>query len=246
MKKTILLIIFTILAFTFSSCKASTATNKDISSEKTNTTSASTQTETITKDEATNTNSSDQTEDLFNELTNASDTDINCEEIFTDFLVGETEAYQNKNKEGTHYIDSLDGPYEYAFYDMNSDDVPELIIRTRISLEIYWIYDNELILWHSDVHYTKPLNNMALLYEQRGGGPEHINYKYIVLGYYGEELLNIDFSEYYAFDSNGVQYNALYFINNTKVQKATYDTLSERLLNNISDDKIEWVSLTES
>ena len=127
---------------------------------------------------------------------------------------------------------------------MNGDDVPELLIQTSIPLLIYWIYDNKLTFWHSDAHYTKPLNNMAILYEWPGGAPEHINYMYIVLGYYGEELYSINFSEYSAFASNGIQYDALYFINSTKVLKETHEALSERFLN-ISDDKIKWSSLTD-
>lgn len=137
-----------------------------------------------------------------------------------------------------YYQESNPPPQKYAIYDMNGDAIPELIIRTRITLDIYWIYDNELIPWHFNVHYAKPLNNMALLYERAGGAPEHTDYMYIVLGYQGEELYCIEFSKY-ANETQDPEYDYKYFINNTEVTKDTFNSLSELLLS-IGDDKIEW------
>lgn len=253
MKKSMVLIIFIAFALTLSSCQSAAVKDKDTTSEEPSSSSIVTQTEAVSKDEtfdqteaASKDETSDQTEAAReDELANTTDKDVNYEEIYNNFLSGQIDAVgKNGSRDNIYYYLQTDLPedlqkYKYAIYDMNGDDIPELIIRSRISLDIFWIYNNELALWHSNVHYTKPLNNMALLYERPGGAPTHTYYQYFVLGYHGEELYRITFAEYYDWVFEGVDYGEKYFINDTEVTKAIYDSLSERFLH-ISDDKIEW------
>lgn len=175
------------------------------------------------------------------QLTNASNSDLNVEEMYHSFLAGKTEAVDKDGTRKNLYDYSATGEmkeiHEYALYDMNGDNVPELIIRSRIAIHIFWINDNELTLWYSDTAYTRPLNNMALLYERAGGAPEHTYYKYMVLGYGGEELYSVNFSEYE--EDPSCPGGKKYFIDDTEVTQEVYKAQTEEYLQ-IGDDQIEW------
>ena len=80
---------------------------------------------------------------------------------------------------------------------------------------------------------------MALLYERSGGGPEHTDYMYIVLGYDGKESYRKNFSVYE--EDPSWPGGRKYFIDDTEVTKEMYDSLAEQFLN-VGDDKIEWKS----
>lgn len=255
MKKAILLVSFMACAITLSSYQSPTVTVKDATTEKLSNSSISAQTKAVSKEEifvqaeaVSKDEISVQTEAVVkDELANSTSTDLNFEEIYDSFLSGQIDAI---DKDGVrrnidYYLrsNSSGDVQEYAVYDMNGDAIPELIIKSRISLDIFWIYNNELTLWHSDTAYARPLNNMALLYERAGGGPEHTDYMYTVLGYQGEELYKINFSEYSNCEVNSIQYDNKYFIDDTEVTKESYESLSEQYLN-IGDDKIEWKSFS--
>lgn len=142
------------------------------------------------------------------------------------------------------YLDDLpeNAWRKYAIYDMNGDSIPELIIKTGRSFDIFWIKNDKVTLWYQGTNYTKPLNNMALLSEREGAAPEHIDYIYYVLGYQGEEVLKIEFSKYSASELQGIQYDEEYLINNTEVTEQIYNSFTEPLLT-VSDDKITWKEL---
>lgn len=166
--------------------------------------------------------------------------------LFNDFLSGEKNAvdkdgniislekYLNDNSEGTNN--------QYAIYDMNGDDVPELIIKTADGLDVFWIKNDKVTLWYQGTNYTKPLNNMALLSERKGAAPEHVDYIYLILGYRGEEIFKMEFSKYSASELQGVQYDEKYLINNIEVNEQIYNSLTEPLLA-VNDDKIIWKEL---
>ena len=140
--------------------------------------------------------------------------------------------------------ESKKGNRQYAIYDMNGDDNPELIIKTVDGLDIFWIKNDKVTLWYQGTNYTKPLNNMAILYERPGGAPVHTDYQYIVLGYTGEELLKISFSEYYGGDDplffEHFGSNEAYIINEQQVTKIIYENLCKTPILSIADDAIEW------
>lgn len=247
MKKIILLVVSIAVALTCLSCQTFSTTNKNAASEELSKSSVPSHSKEETPEQTTDVEETTPGQTLSaykNGLTNTTDKDINYEEIYNDFLSGKSEAI---DKDGFRrclnvYLDEDVSSYsnlDYAIYDMNGDEIPELIIKHRISLDIFWIYNNELTLWYSTVQYVRPLNNMALLYERPGSAPEHTNYMYIVLDYYGEELYVIDFSEYIDWNCDGVSDDNRYYIDNAEVTKAIYDSLATQFLD-ISDDKIEW------
>ena len=171
---------------------------------------------------------------------------ITAETLYSNFLSKNINAVDKNGDAVTleSYLDSnSDASYQqYAIYDMNGDNVSELILKTVKGLYIFWIDNNKVALWYEGTNYAKPLNNMALLSERKGSVPEHIDYSYIVLGYQGEEVLRIDFSKYSATEFQGVQYEERYFINNTEATQETYNALCQQLLNE-SDNNIIWKEL---
>ncbi len=176
----------------------------------------------------------------------SSSKDISPEELYQDFI---SERINAVGKDGSDITlkdcmrnDPNAAYKEYAIYDMNGDEVPELIVKTSYEFNIFWVDDNQLTLWYHGTNYTKPLNNMALLSERPGGAPTHTDYIYIVLDYRGEEMFRLDFGEYSAVEIDGVQYDESYFINSVQVSEEVYDALTEPLLS-VSDDKITWNDL---
>ena len=143
------------------------------------------------------------------------------------------EYFNNESKNTYH---------QYAIYDMNGDDIPELIIKTVKGLDIFWIKNDKVTLWYQGTNYTKPLNNMALLSERKGAAPEHADYIFILLGYQGNEIFRMEFSEYSPAETYGVQYTQKYYINNTETTKEVYDVITQPLLTE-SDNKIVWNEL---
>lgn len=144
-----------------------------------------------------------------------------------------------------YFNDESENTYrQYAIYDMNGDDIPELIIRTVKGLNIFWIKNDKVTLWYQGTNYAKPLNNKAILYERPGGAPVHTDYQYIVLDYTGEEVLKISFSEYYGGDdplfSEHFGSNEVYLINEQQVSKTIYENLCKTPILSIADDAIEW------
>lgn len=171
---------------------------------------------------------------------------ITADVLYDEFLSKKINAV-DKNGEAITFESYLDGLPEnawrkYAIYDMNGDSIPELIIKTGRSFDIFWIKNDIVTLWYQGTNYTKPLNNMALLSEREGAAPEHTDYIYYVLGYQGEEVLKIEFSKCSASEFQGVQYDEIYLINNTEVTEQIYNSLTEPLLT-VSDDKITWKEL---
>lgn len=160
--------------------------------------------------------------------------------LYDRFISGDISALsKNGDKVSINdYVD--DSTYRmYAIYDMNGDTIPELLIKTVRDFTIFWTKNNELCVWYEGTSYCSPLNNMAVLSERPGGAPEHINYRYEVLGYNGETLIYVEFAEYSSFEYEGEQHPELYEINGLEVSKEVYTSLVTPLLN-IKDDEIKW------
>lgn len=120
--------------------------------------------------------------------------------LFEKFLSGDITA---KGKDGRAisidtYLNDATQEYkgEYTIFDMNGDDIPELYIKTVRDCTIFWIRNNEVTVWREENNYTVPLNNRALLLTRPDGAPTGTTYVYSVLGYNGDDLLRIEFSEY--------------------------------------------------
>lgn len=168
---------------------------------------------------------------------NVSSADVDAQTLYSDFLLKKVSA---ADKEGndisfeTYLNDNPQSMYrKYAIYDMNGDDIPELIIKTENALDIFWIKNDKVTLWYQGTNYAKPLNNRAILYERSGDAPQHTDYQYIVLDYNGEEMLKVSFSEYFGSDE-------VYFINEQQVTKTVYENLCKMPVLSIADDAIEW------
>lgn len=176
--------------------------------------------------------------------TESSLTSDGAELLYKKFLSGEITA---RGKDGeTIRIDTYlnnatqDFKGEYTILDMNGDDIPELYIKTVRDCTIFWIKNNEVTVWRDEVNYSMPLNNMAILLTRPGGAPTHTSYTYFVLGYNGDNLLRIDFEEYYE-GANGEPLQT-YLYQGVVVSKDVYETLTKPLLE-VGSDKIVWHEL---
>lgn len=166
--------------------------------------------------------------------------------IYNDFLSGKTNA---TDKSGTvisiekyKNSDSESTVSQYAFYDMNGDDVPELILRSQRDLTVFWLQFNAVSVWYDDLPYADPLNNGAILSVSPGGAPPHTFYRYVVLDHYGNVTNVTRFEETPAFEADGVAYSDLYQVNGVEVTKEAYDETKSRIMS-IGDDKILWHDL---
>lgn len=74
------------------------------------------------------------------------DKDTTLEEPSSSSIATQTEAI---NKEETSNEAETVSKDETS----DQDDIPELIIRSHISLDIFWIYNNELALWYKCMIY---------------------------------------------------------------------------------------------
>ena len=131
---------------------------------------------------------------------------------------------------------------QYAIYDMNGDEVPELIIKTRKELSIFWLKENVLTLWHNNTSSATPLNNKAILSTRIGDAPQHIDYVYIILDYQGNEFYKIEFSEYAPYTYQNFSYPEIFLINNIEVNKDIYDSIKSNITS-LSSDKISWKAI---
>lgn len=164
------------------------------------------------------------------------DDNNSSEMLYNSFIAGENDAI-DKQGNSIKLKSLLTGDTKYTFYDMNGDETPELLIKSNSVLTVFWIENNRVSLWREDTCYSKPLNNSAIISVRRGGAPEHTDYSYSVLGYRGDELYRIEFSEY----AESGQNDSKYFINSTEVSESVYTSLTVPLLN-IGDNNINWIS----
>ena len=199
-----------------------------------------------------------QSEEILSDNTNekTSSESIATDTLYNKFLSKKINALDKNGNTITldeYFNDESKNTYhQYAIYDMNGDDIPELIIRTVKGLDIFWIKNDKVTLWYQGTNYSKPLNNRAILYERSGGAPDNTIYQYIILDYTGEEVLKISFSEYYGGDDPSLlehfDSSELYLINQQEVTKTIYENLCKTPILSIADDAIEWkdIPLTEN
>jgi hypothetical protein len=168
---------------------------------------------------------------------------IDTEGLFNGFLNGEQTVNFNNRR---YLIYELVAEYgsniedlRYANFDMNGDKIPELHLKTPRLYLIFTVNDNEINLWREDSTYANPLNNGTILYERSGGAPAHIDYKYSVLDYYGNSLLEISFEKYSVNKGGTYDENSDYFFEGVKLQKEDWDRLTEKYLS-LGYDMVEW------
>ncbi len=159
--------------------------------------------------------------------------------LFNDFILGNqmAEDFDGQKSNITQYTNDQD--FKYAFFDMNGDTVPELIVSSEKALSIFWIKENSLCLWHQTTSTTTLRNDGTLLLVREGAAPPHTDYIYTVLGYNGIEKYTLAFSEYSSANINGQTFSQKYFVNDCEVSKEVFEAVTLNILN-LSDDEIQW------
>jgi len=170
--------------------------------------------------------------------------------LYEEFLNGSINAKKDGNSININDIFRLDDEEQskynqYALFDMNGDGLPELHVRSVGSYNIFTYNNGNIILWHSDVSYSYPLNNGAILYTRNGGAPSHIDYAYTLFDFYGNQIFKIYFSVYDATNENNYDENALFIFDEIELSKENWESLTERYLSEKSD-LIKWTAYEKS
>jgi len=169
--------------------------------------------------------------------------------LYKGFLAGEQSAEFDGNIITINDIfefndEKIKSQNQYALFDMNGDGLPELHLRSVRLYYILTVRDNKLVIWCANSAYAKPLNNGAIIHMRPGGAPPHESYIYIVLDFYGNELLRLYFEKYDS-DYNGIyDENDLYLFEKAEVSKADWDKLTEKYFS-IGYELIEWRAYNE-
>jgi len=129
---------------------------------------------------------------------------------------------------------------KYAFYDMNGDGIPELLLWASGSCYILTINDDELAIWLDVYHYSRVLNSGNILNEVENAAPNHITYVYTIFDFNGNEKFSIEFAKYDDDENGKYDKDDTYYFDGVIVNKKTWDKLTKRYLNE-TDDKIEWM-----
>ena len=134
---------------------------------------------------------------------------------------------------------------KYAFFDSNSDGIPELHIKSARQYIVFTFKNDEIVIWSSLSPYVEPLNNGAYLFTRclfAGIAEAH---SYVMLDYYGKEVLKINFSIVDT-NQNGVNDEGdEYWFCEAGISKETYDILTKPYMT-IGSDLIEWIVLCEN
>jgi hypothetical protein len=132
---------------------------------------------------------------------------------------------------------------QYALFDMNGDQIPELHVRGGIKYNIFTYLGNQLLHWYIGSTYENPTNDRAILYTRHGAAPKHMSYQYTILDFWGNTLLCFDFQKFvHVEEREGMRYqaddydeNGQYVFDGVEVSKSQWDALTERYLTSTSD-----------
>lgn len=172
-------------------------------------------------------------------------------EFYEDFLQGKRKAIsENMGEIGITDITIPKGEPEkyysskYVYFDSDKDGLKELHVK---SARYYYIikYENgNLMIWKQLSPDWEPLDNGAFLEERIFSAPTYTVYSYSVVDCNGNDAFEINFGTYDS-NYNGIQdENDEYYFDGLKVEKNTWDTLTNRYLS-VGNDEIEWVILYE-
>ena len=156
-------------------------------------------------------------------------------QLYRDFLSGkiivETRDGTFTLKDAFQFEKPEDIKYnEYAYFDINKDGMPELLLNSGGPLTILTVKDNKLLLVGGGYNDTV-LSNGSVLMTRNGGAPTHIDYDYITFDMNGNQT-DLYFSVYknnnrvddgqYSFDQDDV-----YIFSDKTVSKAEWDSLTK-------------------
>jgi len=163
---------------------------------------------------------------------------------YSEFLKGSINAKDGENIININDIFRYDEDKQieynkYALFDMNSDGLPELHVRSVSNYDIFTYQEGQVILWHQAPSYCYPLNNKAIFYTRDGGAPTHIDYAYIICDFYGNEVFSIEFTKGDESNNGNYDKNATFIFDGVEVSKATWDLLTKRYFS-VKSDLIEW------
>jgi hypothetical protein len=141
-----------------------------------------------------------------------------------------------------YYSDATFSDFQYALFDMNADNIPELHLRSTLTYAIFTYTNYELQLWYYSAGYEWPLDNSAILYTRPGGAPPHDTYQYKELDVQGNIIFHVIFEKYdINYDSLYDTHDA-YFYEGSRISKEEWDALTEPYLSATSN-LIEWTQL---
>jgi len=171
----------------------------------------------------------------------------NIFEMYHKFLTGEV-SVKSKHKDSSVCIfDLLQYDSEeqnklnkYAFFDMNDDGIPELLLWSSRLCYIITYKNNQLIIWYETSHYSKILNSGNELILVENTAPDHVFYVYNIFDFDGNVKSYKSFQKYDTNKDGKYDKNDLYYFGDETVEKSDWDLLTKQYLEE-SDDEIKWI-----
>lgn len=187
------------------------------------------------------------------EPTQNTNADSSVEEIYNDFLAGNTTAqYGDGSDINIDYLAKMATPHAltYTLFDRNGDSVPELCINNELYITTFWVQNGTLKLWREENSYSKILSNGNCLETHYGGAPNHADYSYSVYSYTGEVECSVTVSVLIKNDIDVLEdiYTQNIYIYNGSAQeipmpveitKEQFDSVLESI-EKIGEAKMEW------
>ncbi len=181
-------------------------------------------------------------------------------EMYREFLSGDRCIGEDDNKIDISFLTIPKGEpdrhyyAEYSIFDLDSNVIPKLHIRTARYYYILGFKDNGLFIWKnlSPNPRYHPINNGAFISYSAKSAPMRDIYSYLILDDVGEVVLEFSFSKCDS-NQNGIYDESdEYFFDGAPVTKENWNALTRRYLFVDLDglerirDEIEWIVIYES
>ncbi len=124
----------------------------------------------------------------------------------------------------------------YTFFDSNKNGVPELHLSSMREYRILEYDADGIDVIYSGSGYETLLNNGAIFYYRKGGGPEHVSFGYSELDV-DNKIVQIKFEKYNT--KNDTVEDDLYLFEGKEVTKDEFDKKTKNYMN-IDSDRIIW------
>ena len=132
--------------------------------------------------------------------------------------------------------------FQYAFFDMNNDGIPELLLGAFGADFILTYKDDGLVLWWTNQSWSGMsfiLENGDVLHRHGSAAPFHLSYVYLILDENGNENRRITFGRGMSDDKYGI-FDVFVFESEENLSEEEWKQRTERYFA-VNEAEIEWI-----